>query len=154
MKGQEREEEAIDRWTADGWRPTVWAPTADTVELCASGARTPMSRAEEGWWTSDDPLPQGSDYAFSLDGGDPRPDPRSAWQPDGVHAASRVFDARRHDWRSDDWEGRDVRGAVIVEVHIGTFTPEGTLDAAIDRLDHLVELGADMVELMPVAASP
>ena len=146
------EGEARERWVDEGWLPALWAPSADTVELLASGTRTPMSRAENGWWTADDPLSHGSDYAFALDGGDPRPDPCSAWQPDGVHAPSRVFDARRHDWDSEDWKGRDVRGAVIVEVHIGTFTPEGTLDAAIGKLDHLVELGADMVELMPVAA--
>ena len=69
-----------------------------------------------------------------------------------MHGPSRVFDPRRHAWSSDDWAGRDARGAVTMEVHLGTFTPEGTLDAAIERLDHLVDLGVDMVELMPVAA--
>lgn len=111
-----------------------------------------LTSAVDGWWTADIRLPHGSDYAFALDGGDPRPDPRSAWQPAGVHAASRVFDPERHLWRDAAWSGRDVRESIIMEIHIGTFTPTGTLDAAIDRLDHLVNLGIDMVELMPVAA--
>jgi maltooligosyltrehalose trehalohydrolase len=94
----------------------------------------------------------GTDYAFGLDGSDPLPDPRSAWQPEGVHAASRVFDPARHTWQDGDWPGRSVLGAVVYELHVGTFTPQGTLDAAVERLDHLVELGVDMVELLPVAA--
>ena len=82
------------------------------------------------------------------------PDPRSAWQPDGVHGPSRVFDASLHRWDDASWAGRDVRGAVFYELHVGTFTDEGTLDSAVARLDHLVQLGVDVVSLMPVAAFP
>ncbi len=99
-------------------------------------------------------LPDGTDYAFGVDGGPPRPDPRSPWQPHGVHAASRTFDSSRHAWADGDWAGIDVRGAVTYELHVGTFTPAGTLDAAIEHLEHLADLGVDLVELMPLAAFP
>ena len=135
----------------------VWAPDADRVELVLGGDgedRRPLERGDDGWWRSAEPLPPGTDYAFSVDGGDPRPDPRSPWQPAGVHGPSRTFDAGAHAWGDAAWRGRDVRGAVVYELHVGTFTAQGTLDAAIGRLEHLVELGVDVVELMPVAAFP
>lgn len=143
----------------DGWRPRVWAPGASTVDLVLPRAddepRTvPLAPAEGGWWQADEHLPHGTDYWFSRDGRPPRPDPRSPWQPHGVHAPSRTFDTGRFAWSDTAWAGRDVRGAVVYELHVGTFTPTGTLDSAIDHLDHLVALGVDMVELMPVAAFP
>ncbi|MFC4556509.1 malto-oligosyltrehalose trehalohydrolase [Georgenia faecalis] len=131
----------------------VWAPAARTVELDVAGERTPMRAEDGGWWASA-PVAAGTDYAFRLDGGDPRPDPRSPWQPAGVHGPSRAFDPTEHAWSDGDWAGRSSLGAVIYELHVGTFTPEGTLDAAVERLDHLAALGVDMVELMPVAAFP
>lgn len=132
----------------------VWAPRASRVDLVlsASGTTEAMDADSGGWWRSRRPLLAGTDYAFSLDGGPPRPDPRSPWQPAGVHGPSRTFDTDAFPWSDGGWAGRDVRGAVIYELHIGTFTPEGTLDAAVGRLDHLAELGVDVVELMPVAA--
>jgi maltooligosyltrehalose trehalohydrolase len=131
---------------------TVWAPRAAAVELVlpAEGRRVLMAAEAEGWWSAPG-LPPGTDYAFSLDGGSPLPDPRSPWQPAGVHGPSRAFDASAFSWPAG-WRGRDVRGAVHYELHIGTFTPEGTLDSAIERLDHLVDLGVEVVEIMPVAA--
>lgn len=116
-----------------------------------------MTSAPDGWWfwrsaPSRGPL----DYAFSVDGGEPRPDPRTAWQPHGVHGPSRTFDVEAHQWRDSMWagpqQGLGTLGGVVYELHVGTFTPEGTLDSAIDKLDHLVDLGVDVVELMPVAA--
>jgi maltooligosyltrehalose trehalohydrolase len=139
---------------------TVWAPAASRVMLHLPGLdrREPMLRSDggaEGWWRVAVPeAGHGTDYAFAVDGGDPRPDPRSPWQPDGVHAPSRVFDAGRFTWSDAGWPGRPALGSVFYELHLGTFTPEGTLDAAIGRLGHLVDLGVDMVELMPVAAFP
>jgi maltooligosyltrehalose trehalohydrolase len=138
----------------------VWAPRAAAVELVettpsgAQEARTPMVGEAGGWWRSAEPLAPGTDYLFSLDGGPGLPDPRSPWQPAGVHGPSRTFDAAAFGWTDGAWAGRDVLGAVVYELHVGTFTPEGTLDAAVGRLDHLVRLGVDMVELMPVAAFP
>ena len=139
-----------------GPRVPVWAPQAARVglHLPATGEVVPMEAREHGWWVSPRPLPTGTDYAYRLDDGDDLPDPRSAWQPDGVHGPSRVFDASRLEWTDDGWPGRDLLGAVIYELHVGTFTPEGTLDAAAQRLAHLAGLGVDLVELMPVAGFP
>ncbi|WP_182114175.1 MULTISPECIES: malto-oligosyltrehalose trehalohydrolase [unclassified Actinotalea] len=137
--------------------PRVWAPDVELAEIelpGRDGKRHAMLPEPGGWWRSPVSLGHGTDYAFVLDGDDPRPDPRSAWQPAGVHGPSRTFDTSAHAWRDGAWAGRDVRGAVVYELHLGTFTPEGTLDAAVGRLDHLVALGVDVVELMPVAAFP
>lgn len=134
----------------------IWAPRARQVDvdLPGAGRRDPMTPETGGWWVSAAPMVPGTDYAVSLDGGPLRPDPRSAWQPAGVHAHSRWYDPADFSWTDSAWSGRRVHGAVIYELHIGTFTPDGTLDAAIERLAHLVDLGVDIVELMPVAAFP
>ena len=136
---------------------SLWSPFARSVELelTGSGERLPMSAGPDGWWTLEVPTAgHGTDYGYRLDGEGPLPDPRSAWQPDGVHGPSRLFDAGLHRWQDTGWTGRSVLGAVFYELHVGTFTAEGTLAAAEQRLDHLVELGVDMVELMPLAAFP
>src|SRR4051794_6653108 len=141
----------------------VWAPSAQSVDLeltAPDGSRSvPMQRSEGGWWRLPSVSPEhGWDYAYRVDGGDPTPDPRSAWLPAGVDGPSRVFDASRHAWHDAGWrgprDGRGTLGGVIYELHVGTFTPEGTLDAAAERLDALVDLGVDVVELMPLAAFP
>ena len=132
----------------------LWAPYADSVSLVVGGTATPMTAGLEGWWEHPPGLPTGTDYAFEVDGEGPYPDPRSAHQPHGVHAASRTFDVAQHTWHDGDWPGVEVHGALVYELHIGTFTPDGTLDAAIDRLEHLADLGVDLVQLMPVAAYP
>lgn len=134
--------------------PRVWAPRAGRVDLVlpVSGGTRPMTAQGGGWWAGAEDLPHGTDYAFALDGGPWRPDPRTAWQPHGVHAPSRVFDAARFPWSDAGWVGLDVRGHVTYELHVGTFTAGGTLDAAAARLPDLVHLGVDLVELMPLAA--
>jgi maltooligosyltrehalose trehalohydrolase len=115
-----------------------------------------MTRDDGGWWRVDVPsIGHGDDYAFVLeDATDGVPDPRSRWQPHGVHGPSRVYDHDRFSWTDNGWRGVALPGSVFYELHVGTFTPLGTLDAVIDRLDHLVDLGVDIVELMPVAAFP
>jgi maltooligosyltrehalose trehalohydrolase len=136
---------------------TVWAPRSTRVDLVlpSSPQTLAMERRADGWWTREvGTAGHGTDYWFGVDGADPAPDPRSAWQPHGVHGPSRIFDAGRYGWSDDAWPGRNILGAVFYELHVGTFTPEGTLDAAVDHLDHLVGLGVDVVELMPVAAFP
>ncbi|WP_299036686.1 malto-oligosyltrehalose trehalohydrolase [uncultured Pseudokineococcus sp.] len=142
---------------------TVWAPDATGVEVevhpsatgGAQGRLVTMDRSGGGWWSAEvADAGHGTDYSFHLDGGPARPDPRSAWQPEGPDGPSRVFDPARFAWSDGGWAGVDGRGAVFYELHLGTFTPEGTLDAATERLDHLVDLGVQVVELLPVAAFP
>ena len=141
----------------------VWAPEARTVDVVLGGLGTfpltPVPASADapagGWWElAEAPALPGSplDYGFLVEGEGPYPDPRSLRQPDGVHRLSREFDPRGHEWTDGAWEGRDLTGALLYELHIGTFTPEGTLDAAAARLDHLVRLGVEAVELLPVNA--
>jgi len=134
----------------------VWAPRPDRVELVlGDGGRVAMQRDDRDWWHASAPVPApGVRYGFSLDGGPVRPDPRSASQPDGVDAHSAVVEHAGFPWTDTGWRGVALRGAVLYELHIGTFTPEGTFDAAIGRLAHLVALGVDAVELMPVVEFP
>ena len=147
-------------WTSPalpvGPRVPVWAPAAQTVELHLpdQDRLVGMIPVPGGWWTAPFDLEPGTDYAFRVDGSPNRPDPRSALQPDGVHGPSRTVDPGTWRWTDQNWAGKDLRGSVIYELHVGTFTPEGTLDAAISRLGHLVDLGVDIVELMPLAAFP
>lgn len=136
----------------------VWAPNAERMTLVAAGHRLSMEVDHEGWWRPADDLPEDLlsgefDYGFALeDEGTPLPDPRSRRQPNGVHELSRTFDPDAHDWQDRLWTGRQLPGGVIYELHVGTFTDEGTLTSAIDRLDHLAALGIDFVELLPVNA--
>ena len=132
-------------------RPAVWAPIPDRVELLAAGARHPMERGEGGWWTAPVELPPGTDYAFALDGSDALPDPRSPWQPGGVHGQSRTVDHAAFAWTDAGFGAPALADAVIYELHIGTFTPRGTFDAAIERLGDLRDVGVTHLELMPVA---
>jgi maltooligosyltrehalose trehalohydrolase len=138
----------------------VWAPAPGRVELALGERRIPMAQAGGGWWeaTVADAGP-GTDYAFSLDGGEPLPDPRSAFQPAGVHGPSRVVDHGSSSWQHGGWtdagwRGLPLAGAVLYELHVGTFSVEGTFDGAIGHLDHLAGLGVDAIELMPVAEFP
>ncbi len=134
-------------------RPGVWAPDARAVDLVLDGASRPLRRDRDGWWRSDDNVPPDRDYGFRLDGGPVLADPRAQRQPHGVHGLSQVVDHDAYDWRAP-WPGRELCGGIIYELHVGTFTPDGTFDAAAEHLDHLVDLGVDFVELMPVAAFP
>jgi maltooligosyltrehalose trehalohydrolase len=133
---------------------TVWAPLRERVRVVMDGAEHELARTTGGWWAVDvDGAGSGADYAFRLDEEDtPLPDPRSRWQPNGVHAASRLYDHAAYKWNDDSWTGRALAGSVLYELHIGTFTAAGTFDSAIERLDHLVDLGIDLVEVMPVNA--
>jgi maltooligosyltrehalose trehalohydrolase len=139
--------------TARG-RFDVWAPRPTRVRLSVGDEVVAMTLGDDGWWTPSAPVPDGEvDYGYLLDDAtEVRPDPRSRRQPDGVHGRSRTFDPTAFAWTDQSWTGRQLAGAVIYELHLGTFTPEGTLDAAAARLDHLVDLGVDMVELLPVNA--
>ncbi|MGH8869343.1 MAG: malto-oligosyltrehalose trehalohydrolase [Actinomycetes bacterium] len=136
----------------------TWAPEAARVRVRveAAGAAQDHEMARDcgGWWWADVPeAGPGADYGFLLGENDAvLPDPRSAWQPHGVHEPSRLVDHGAYDWSDDRWRGVPLAGSVLYEMHVGTFTAEGTFDAAVERLDHLVDLGVDLVEVMPVHA--
>ncbi|MFH9551502.1 malto-oligosyltrehalose trehalohydrolase [Streptomyces sp. NPDC017435] len=133
----------------------VWAPQAERVTLQCDGVTRALERDPDraGWWTGEAEASDGSRYGFAVDDGPVRPDPRSRRQPDGPDGLSALVDQARHEWRTQ-WSGRPLAGAVLYELHVGTYTREGTLDAAAERLPHLVELGVTHVELMPLAAFP
>ncbi|ORB30412.1 malto-oligosyltrehalose trehalohydrolase [Mycolicibacterium parafortuitum] len=132
---------------------SVWAPRPERVRLDVDGALHPMTRGDDDWWHARVDAAPDARYGFVLDD-DPTvlPDPRSPRQPGGVHERSQLWSPRADAWTDDGWQGRSIEGAVIYELHIGTFTTEGTFDSAIDKLDQLVELGVDFVEVMPVNA--
>jgi len=139
----------------------VWAPDAGQVELQTArpggppAIRAMRPAAAPGWWEADAPdAPAGTDYGYRVDGGPPLADPRSPRQPFGSNGLSRSYDHSAFSWTDRGWRGGPLRGAVIYEMHLGTFTPGGTFDAAIERLDHLRDLGVRVVELMPVASFP
>ncbi|MGF6833153.1 maltooligosyltrehalose trehalohydrolase [Paenarthrobacter sp. TE4293] len=138
-------------------RYDVWAPNADSVRLLADGHEYDMEHHDDaapGWWRAPaDGAGQEGDgvpYGYIVDGEGPFPDPRSRRQPDGVHGLSATFDPSVHEWQDSAWKGKQLKGSVIYELHLGTFTPEGTLDAAAAKLDYLVDLGVDFIELLPV----
>jgi maltooligosyltrehalose trehalohydrolase len=128
----------------------VWAPGATQVALVTGSRHLSMNKSERGWWQATENLPVGTDYAFSLDGGPPRPDPRSQFQPQGIDGPSRLIDLAAFEWTDQGWQAPPLPSAVIYELHVGTFTPEGTFEAVIGKLDHLRELGVTHLELMPV----
>ncbi len=133
----------------------IWAPLATRLSVSVQGVSHKMDGPDhDGWWWLDveDATP-GTDYGFLIND-DPMcyPDPRSQWQPNGVHKTSRLYDQAVFGWTDTRFESIPLTSGIIYEMHIGTFTPEGTFDGAITRLDHLVELGITHVELMPVAA--
>jgi maltooligosyltrehalose trehalohydrolase len=134
----------------------IWAPNASRVEIVVAQRRIEAIPEDAGWWRGPTLAP-GDDYAISLDGGPPLPDPRSRWQPEGVHGPSRWLEPgvriARPDTTPPHVDGA-LRDALIYELHVGTFTREGTFVAATSHLDHLVELGVTHVELMPVAQFP
>jgi maltooligosyltrehalose trehalohydrolase len=130
----------------------VWAPLPRRVELALGERRVAMTPAAGGWWEHTDPQAgPGTEYAFSLDGGPPLPDPRSAFQPYGIDGPSRVAGHAAFGWTDGGWRGVALPGAVLYECHIGTFSAAGTFDGAIGHLGHLAGLGVDAIELMPVA---
>jgi maltooligosyltrehalose trehalohydrolase len=133
----------------------VWAPLAKRVAVTTGAETLEMNGpGEAGWWSvAVESARHGSGYGFLLDEDPtPYPDPRSLWQPDGVHALSRVYDQRSYEWQDARWQAPPFASAVVYEMHVGTFTRQGTFDGAISRLDYLHELGITHIELMPVAA--
>ncbi len=135
----------------------VWAPRVKKITVRVGEMDYPMSPAgDRGWWSVQvEKAGPGTDYAFVLDD-DPAsyPDPRARWMPSGVHGASRVYSGDGFAWSDERWQAPPLSSAVIYEMHVGTFTPEGTFDGAIEKLQYLAELGVTHVEIMPVAEFP
>ncbi len=116
--------------------------TGSSIRLSVAGVMVEMQQIDGGWWTPSEPTPDPTkgdvDYGYLIDDADsPVPDPRSRRQPAGVHQRSRTYDPSSFSWTDSGWRGRQLAGSLIYELHVGTFTPEGTLDAALGRLDHL-----------------
>ena len=143
-----------------GTRFRLWAPSAERIDLVIDGstrAELPMRKVDGGWYENVvSNIGVGARYAFRVNGGLTVPDPASRSNPDDVHAASEVIDPFDFDWqegegKESEWKGRPWEETVIYELHLGTFTPEGTLTAAERRLDYLADLGVTAIELMPLA---
>jgi maltooligosyltrehalose trehalohydrolase len=134
----------------------VWAPKAQTIVLAIDGEDVPMRRVADGYAeTFVASAKAGSHYGFRLDRDKKLyPDPASRSQPDGVHQASEVVDPNRYRWRDAKWKGPAPAQQIIYELHIGTFTPEGTWAAAATKLPQLADVGVTLIEMMPVAAFP
>ncbi|TCH98424.1 malto-oligosyltrehalose trehalohydrolase [Roseococcus sp. SYP-B2431] len=134
----------------------LWAPSHAAVQIEIEGTPPrPMEALGDGWHALvTDRARAGSHYRFVLPDGLKAPDPASRYQPEDVHGPSEVIDPASYAWRDAGWKGRPWEEAVIYELHIGAFTPEGSFRAAIGKLDHLVELGVTAIEIMPIADFP
>jgi maltooligosyltrehalose trehalohydrolase len=136
----------------------VWSPLAKSLAVKIFGDEervVPLERGEGDIFEMIVPnLGAGADYVYIIDDERERPDPVSRWQPQGVHGPSRVVDPEAFDWTDADWKGLPLKDLIIYELHTGTFTPEGTFEAVIERLPHLKALGITAIEIMPVAEFP
>ena len=140
----------------------LWAPAAKTVDVCLGNnsgtlplATLPLAKLEHGWFElTTREAGAGTRYQFQINGDLKVPDPASRFQPLDVHGPSQVVNPVAFDWTDDDWRGRPWEEAVIYELHVGTFTPQGTFRAAEEKLDYLADLGITAIELMPVADFP
>jgi maltooligosyltrehalose trehalohydrolase len=143
------------RWTSRGVELRVFAPAVRRLEVQWRDALLPLARGGDGFFAGTlEGARTGERYALVLDGEKRRPDPASRAQPQGVHEASALFDPRAHAWKDGAWRGMPTESLIFYELHLGTFTQEGTFDAAVKRLPDLVDLGITCVELMPVQPFP
>ncbi|MFP4121374.1 MAG: malto-oligosyltrehalose trehalohydrolase [Coleofasciculus sp.] len=134
----------------------VWAPFRDSVAvhiLSPQDQVIPLQKDESGYWQETVKADPGTLYVYQLDGSLERPDPASHYQPEGVHGSSQVVD-HQFDWTDNSWQGIPLKDLIIYELHVGTFTPEGTFASIIPRLSYLQDLGITAIEIMPVAQFP
>ena len=143
---------------ADGrWEFLLWAPKARSVSLhlLHSGELLTMASLSRGYFRRTvENLEPGTRYFFQLDDARKLPDPASRFQPEGVHGPSEVVDLNQFQWTDQNWQGRTLERSIFYEIHVGTYTAQGTFDALIPHIPELVELGITTVELMPVAQFP
>jgi maltooligosyltrehalose trehalohydrolase len=135
-------------------RFALWAPAAETVDLILEYGALPMHREEDGTFALTTASGAGARYRYRVDGGQEVPDPASRYQPDDVHGSSRVVDPAAFVWRDEHWKGRPWEEVVLYELHVGSFTPEGTFAGIKEKLDYLVDLGVTAIELMPLSEFP
>lgn len=144
--------------TVDTDRTTIgiWAPKSKQVRiLIEDKEKIELNNAGFGFWRVEtDKIKAGSFYKVILDDGQALPDPASRFQPHGVHGHSQVVDLKKFVWSDEQWRNPALENYLIYELHVGTFTPQGTFDAIRDKLDHLLELGINAIEIMPVAQFP
>ena len=134
----------------------VWAPFRDSVAVHIVSPHDqviPLQQDESGYWQETVNADPGTLYVYQLDGSLERPDPASHYQPEGVHGSSQVVD-HQFDWTDESWQGIPLKDLIIYELHVGTFTPEGTFESIIPRLSYLQDLGITAIEIMPVAQFP
>ena len=137
-------------------RFSLWAPTANTVHLVPGDGKPPIPMQDrgDGWRELSIPAAAGTRYRYRINGELDVPDPASRFNPEDVHGASEVVAPEAFEWKDDGWRGRPWEEAVVYELHVGTFSPEGTFHGVEARLDYLVQLGVTAIELMPVADFP
>jgi maltooligosyltrehalose trehalohydrolase len=140
------------------WRFTVWAPLREQVELDLPGHPKrfrPMQKDAFGYYaTVTDDVQADCKYFYRLDGSVERPDPASRFQAEGVHGPSQLVDVTDFQWTDADWKAPSLEHSVFYELHVGTFTPEGSFEGLIPRLQELADLGVTTIELMPIAQFP
>jgi maltooligosyltrehalose trehalohydrolase len=146
------------RLDADGFNFRIWAPGAKDVGLAlslSSGENVvPMNKEGNGWFSATTQANTGDLYQFVIDQDLRVPDPASRYQPDDVHGKSQVVNPASFNWKDGDWLGKPWDSAVIYELNVGTFSPEGTFKGLEQRLDYLVTLGVTAIELMPISDFP
>lgn len=142
------------RLTRKGVEFRLWAPKAERVDVVLDRAH-PMQKDKDGWFTAEiEDLGGGTRYRFRIDDSNEVPDPASAFQPEDISGPSEVIDHSAYAWRATEWRGRPWEETVVLEAHVGTFTPQGSYRAMIDKLDDLVATGITALELMPLADFP
>ncbi len=138
--------------TEEGVKFTLWAPYCSRVSLKLGQEITPMTRDEKGYFTAMVDAKPGALYKFVTDKGD-IPDPASRYQPEGVHGPSQLI-STEFPWEDQNWKGLSKEDLIIYELHVGTFSPKGTFDGVVEKLDYLSQLGVTALEIMPVAQFP
>ena len=143
----------------EGTRFRIWAPKAQSMAVLVLSGKAagtvPMLQEEKGYYSVTVPgVADGDRYLFQIDGDQAYPDPASRFQPGGVHEASQVVDPTMFNWTDEGWSGVPLEQCRIYEIHVGTFSREGTFEAVIPFLDYLVDLGITALELMPVSQCP
>lgn len=129
-----------------------WSPEASSVDLQTDKVSIPLNKQDFGYWdliTTE--LPEGASYKFLIDGKTSIPDPASLSQPEGVHGDSVSLNLQKFQWSDGSWDNPSLGEYIIYELHVGTFTPEGTFNGIIEKLDYLVDLGINAIEIMPVS---